>query len=111
LGEVIISVITWEEQPGSHEMITTAPGCSLYIIGNCPHFFGRGGGLSCKALLFLRDSFQSLVLQMLLNPRRCFWNPRWLQSDCRGAKTNTKQRQDCQAFLLLLVNSWDQVGS
>jgi hypothetical protein len=31
-------------------MITPASGCSLIIIGNCPHL---GVGLSCKPLPFL----------------------------------------------------------
>jgi hypothetical protein len=64
-GEDFITVITWEEQSGSHEMIASALGYSLVIIGNCPHLgvfvCMLGGGLSYKALLFLRGSFRPLL--------------------------------------------------
>jgi hypothetical protein len=33
----VITVIAWGEQYGSQEMIIAASGCSLIIIGNCPH--------------------------------------------------------------------------
>jgi hypothetical protein len=60
--EDVITVITRGEQSGSHEMTAPAPGCSLIIIGNCPH-------LEAYSVLQVStvpdEKFQSLVIKML----------------------------------------------
>jgi hypothetical protein len=45
-GEVVITVITWGDRSGSHEMIATALGNSLTIMGNWPYL---RSDLSCEA--------------------------------------------------------------
>jgi hypothetical protein len=87
-------------------MIAPAPGCSLIITGNCPHL---EDSLSCEALLFLSLGVVSIPCHKDLITQSCpAWIPRWLQREQFKAKTDTNWGQRCQAFLLLLVNSWAQ---
>jgi hypothetical protein len=103
-GEIILAVITWGKRSGFHEMINVAPGCRLIPVGSCPRL---GGGLSfrlCYSLGIVFDPCHKDVLE-----QSCpFWNPRWLQERMAQTKTDTKWRQRCQAFLLLLGNLWAQ---
>jgi hypothetical protein len=39
------------------------------------------------------------------------WIPRWWQGEWLRAKKDTWMEAGCQAFLLLLANSWAQIGS
>jgi hypothetical protein len=39
------------------------------------------------------------------------WIPSWLQDEQLRANTDINMRQGCQAFLLILVDSWAQVRS
>jgi hypothetical protein len=93
--ENVIADITGGDLSGSHEMLAPAPGCSLIIIGHCPHLEGC---LSCKCPLFFVGSFSPL-------PWRCdhlfFLESKviekWLQRELLRAKTDAKWRQGCQA--------------
>jgi hypothetical protein len=83
--------------------------CRLLVItpapGDCPHF---GGGLSCKSHCCLR--VVSVTCHKGVIDQSCpFCDPRWLRREWLR-QTDTKWRQECQVFLLLLVNSWAQVG-
>jgi hypothetical protein len=57
-----ITVITWREHFGSHEMITPVPWCSFIIIGNFPHL-ERWSVIQVSAVPYRK--FQSLVIKIV----------------------------------------------
>jgi hypothetical protein len=106
-GEVI-AVITWGEQSGCHDMMTSSPGCSL-IIGNYPHLEGWS---ILQVSTVPQGKFQSLIIKMLsIIPVLFDSNMAAGENDSDQRTTGTKWRQSCQPFLLLLVNLWAWVRS
>jgi hypothetical protein len=83
---MVITVITLEEQSGSHKMITSVLGCSFFIIGYHSHV---RGSLFFEALLFLcwEGGIVSLSHCKDVIHQHC---PPWTPGDFRTAKLRVK---------------------
>jgi hypothetical protein len=89
-------------------MTTPAPGCSLIIIGNCPHLERVVcPGRLCCSLRVVSFSCHKDVIDHSCPVAKVAAG----QNGSEQSTAGTKWRQRYQAFLLFQVNSWVQVRS
>jgi hypothetical protein len=96
---VVILIVTWREQPRLHKMITPFSGCKFIIIDNCPHWGMVYSARFCCSLWIV-----SVLCQKDVNQSCHYQYPRWLNERDLAKETDAKWRQECQVFILLLVN-------
>jgi hypothetical protein len=106
----------WGGRGGMHNY-QTVPVMGVVRWSEVRHHFriGWAGLVRIRKALLSRGCFNSchkswLIPQDVNNRSYSSWIPRWLQREPLRAKTGTKWRQGCQAFVLQLVPLWTIAG-